>query len=258
MGKNKKQKPAPAATRMVDSIQYRKNKYAAPIGGIYIILAVIGLIALTIFSVNFTRGLLDNSSEKDKFERIVAPVLMFDPVPFEKATDADSLFLLQSSLWSTLLGEKRDSYQFDAMGYLVVPSSDIDVTCARLFGPEVKLKHETFGDYETTYAYDETTKAYHVPITGQVGLYTPYVERVVKKGDAFTLTVGYVPPANAWTQTFDGETAEPVPDKYMLYELLKVKNDYRITSVRDLSTEDLPSGTGGLVPMTPPVSSASR
>ena len=79
---------------------------------------------------------------------------MFDPVPFEKATDADPLFLLQSSLWSTLLGEKRDSYQFDAMERLIVPSSDVDVACARLFGPDVKLEHQSFGDYETTYYYD--------------------------------------------------------------------------------------------------------
>ena len=43
-------------------------------------------------------------------------------------------------MWSALLGEKRDSYQFDndTNLRLIVPASDIDVACARLFGPEVQ------------------------------------------------------------------------------------------------------------------------
>ncbi len=234
MENNNDPKKAPRRSRPAESMQYRKNKYAAPVGGIFIFLAVVGLIALTVFSVNFTRSLLDNSGEKKKFEQAILPVLMFDPVPFEKAADADPLFLLQSSLWSTLLGEKRDSYQYDALGRLIVPASDMDVTCAKLFGPEIKLQHQSFGDYETSYVYDDQTKTYYVPVTGQVGLYTPSVERVVKKGDVFTLTVGYVPPANAWTQGQAGESNAPKPDKYMVYELLKVKDHFQLTAIRDV------------------------
>lgn len=229
-----KQKPKePRRIPEAKSMQYRKNKYAAPVSGVFLFLAVVGLIALTLFCINFTRGMLDNSEEKLKFEQIISPVLMFDPVPFEKAADADPLFLLQSSLWSTLLGEKRDSYQFDALGYLIVPSSDVDVTGARLFGADIALQHQTFGDIETTYVFDEPTKAYHVPVTGQTGRFTPSVEAVVKKGDLYTLTVGYMPPANAWTQGAGGATAQ----KYMLYELLKVKGNYRLMAIRDLPAE---------------------
>lgn len=215
------------------AIQYRKNKHAAPLGGVFIILALIGLVALAIFSVQFTRNLLDNSAEKKTFEKVILPVLMFDPVPFEKATDCDPLFLLQASLWSTLLGEKRDSYQFDAYNRLTVPASDVDVACARLFGPDVVLEHKSFGDYETSYVYDSSTKTYYVPITGQTGLYTPNVERVVKKGDVFELVVGYIPPANAWTQGRE-EGTQIQPDKRMIYELLKVKKHYQLTAIRDL------------------------
>ncbi|MGI5967506.1 MULTISPECIES: hypothetical protein [Anaerotruncus] len=248
MGKKKRsEKPAGRQNLPADRIHYRKNKYAAPIGGIFIFLSIVGLIGLTIFCVNFTRGMLDNSREKQQFEQIIYPVLMFDPVPFEKATDADPLFLLQSSLWSTLLGEKRDSYQFDAMERLIVPSSDVDVACARLFGPDVKLEHQSFGDYETTYYYDEETKTYYVPVTGQVGLYTPSVESVVKKGDQFTVTVGYVPPANAWTQRI-GTDEKPKPIKFMNYELLKVRDHYQLTAIRDLPSADGQSHAGQGIP----------
>ncbi|MEM1484686.1 hypothetical protein V6615_07355 [Oscillospiraceae bacterium PP1C4] len=242
MGNTNKTKKPVREAKLVESVQYRKNKYAAPVGGIFIFLAVLGLIALTVFCVDFTRSLLDNSKEKQKFEQIILPVLMFDPVPFEKAADANPLFLLQTSLWSTLLGEKRDSYQFDAMNRLIVPASDVDVTCAKLFGPDVKLEHQSFGDYETSYVYDESTKTYYAMVASQTGMYTPSVERVVKKGDVFTLTVGYVPPANAWTQGLSGETKAPEPDKRMIYELLKVKDHFQLMAIRDLPPEAIASG----------------
>lgn len=222
------------SVRQTDNLKFRKNKFAAPVGGVFILLALIGLIALGAFCVQFTRSILDNSGEKEMFEDIITPVLMFDPVPFEDASNADPVFLLQSSLWSTMLGEKRDSYKFDALGRLIVPASDVDVTCARLFGSKIKLQHQTFGDYEITYVYDDSTKTYYAPVSLQANQYMPSVERVVKKGSAFTLTVGYIPPSNAWTQTQNGENNEPVPVKEMIYELVKNKKNYQLVAIRDV------------------------
>lgn len=230
MEKEKKQRPV--------QMEYKSHRYAAPVGGIFVFLAVIGLVALVYFGVQFTSDLLDNSSEKRRFEQIILPVLMLDPVPFEHPTDVDNLFLLQSSLWSTLLGEKRDSYEYDSIGRLVIPASDLDVTCARLYGPDVKLTHQSFGDYETSYVFDVPTQTYNIPLTGQTGYYTPSVVRVVKKGDTYTLTVGYVPPSNIWTLATQEEGAAPQADKYMVYELVRVNDYYRVTAIRDVPADD--------------------
>ena len=219
MGKQKKgARPAEEADRVV----YRKNKYAAPVGGIFLLLALVGLISVGIFCVRFTQGLLDNTQEKREFERIIYPVLMFDPVPFENAQDADPLMLLQSSIWSTLLGEKRDSYQENAIGWKIVPASDVDVACARLFGPEVQLEHQTITNFvDTTF-------------------YTPSVQRVVKEGDVYTLDVGYVAPATAWSY----EETEPEIEKMMIYELLRVGDHYQLTAIRDMPSETSQAPTG--------------
>lgn len=151
------------------------------------------------------------------------------------------LFLLQSSLWSAMLGEKRASYQEDPLERVMVPASDVDVACARLYGPDVKLEHQTFTiNYVDNYVYDEETRTYYVPVTGQVGMYTPSVERVVKKGDVYTLTVGYLQPTTAWTQATADKDGKPEADKYMIYELKKVKDHYQLTAIRDLPSELLP------------------
>lgn len=217
--------------------EYRKNKYAAPVGGIFIVLAAIGLATVIFLCLLFTRGLLDDSSEKERFEETILPMVMFDPVPFESVSDVNPLFLLRCSLWDTLLGDKRSSYQYDHLARLMVPASDVDIHCARLFGPDVKLTHESFGQGDTTYVYRPEDKMYYVPPTGEVDFYTPSVETVVKKGDVFTLTVGYLAPLNVFTQIMTDESGERMPEKYMIYELLKVGDHYQITAVRDVPVE---------------------
>lgn len=227
-----------ATLRSSDQARYHRNKYAAPIGGLFVLLALVGLISVIALCVQFTMGLLDNSAEKQKFEQLLTPMLMFDPVPFETVAQADPTFLLQSSLWSTLLGDKRDSYQFDQLGRLTVPVSDVDVTCARLYGPEIKLAHATFTDFVNDYVYDDAAKAYYAPVASQTSLYSPSVDQVVKKGDIFTLTVGYIPPSNAWTQTNTGATGKPIPDKTMIYEFRQVKDYYQLSAIRDVPVGD--------------------
>ncbi|MEG1151692.1 MAG: hypothetical protein RSD67_02350 [Oscillospiraceae bacterium] len=210
-----------------------RNKYAAPIGGIFILLAVVGLITIVLGSVKLTGKIMDNSRQIVEFENIVKPVLMFDPVPFDDVTSVDNDTLLQSSVWSALLSGDKASFTYSETGMLLLPSSDIDVACAKLFGASVKLIHRTFGDYEMTYYYDEQTKTYQVPLMVQVGFYTPKVEKISKKGDIVSLIVGYLPPGNVWTTDITGNKYEPTPDKYMVYELKKVKGNYFISAIKD-------------------------
>lgn len=217
--------------------EYHKNKYAAPVGGIFLVLAAIGLITVVFLCLRFTQGLLDDSGEKERFEKIILPVVMFDPPPFESVNDVDPLILLRCSLWDTLLGDKRSSYQYDSLGRLMVPASDVDIHCARLFGPDVKLEHKGFGRADTMYVYEESTQMYYVPTTGEVDFYTPTIEHVVKKGDTFTLTVGCLAPLNVFTQIMTDESGERMPEKYMIYELLRAKDHYQIVAVRDVPVE---------------------
>lgn len=218
--------------------EYRRNKYAAPVGGIFIFLAIVGLVTIIFLCLRFTQAILDDTGEKERFEKTILPVVMFDPVPFENVQDIDPLFLLRSSLWDTLLGEKRSSYQYDSLGRLMVPASDVDIHGALLFGPDIHLEHQGFGRADTAYVYDESTQMYYVPTSGEVDFYTPVVEHVVKKGDTFTLTVGCLAPLNVFTQIMTDESGERMPEKYMIYDLLRVRDHYQITAVRDVPVDD--------------------
>ena len=221
----------------------RRSKYALPLGGVFLVLAVIGLVSVAGFCIRLTNQIMDNTKEKSKFEDYLLPVVMFDPVEFDSPEHADPLFLLQSSLWGTLLSN-TDKYTYDESAMLVVPASDLDVYAAKLYGPEIKLQHQTIEDFDVTYPYDPETKTYGVPVMGQTSQYTPQVTKIEKKGDLYTLTVGYIPPGTLWEAAVGGSKYEPEPDKYMIYQMKKVKDGYHILSIKGLDTSEAEQQSG--------------
>lgn len=212
----------------------RRNKAAAPVGALVLLLAVAGLAALIVLGVNMTGQVLDNSKEKERYEKVIEPVLMFDPPTFEDVSTLDKFTVLQSALWATMLGEKRETYTYDPQGALIVPASDVDVSCAKLFGPQITLEHQAFSsDFGMAYDYDEANKAYHIPVLSATALYTPRVDEISKSGDIHSLLVGYIPPGTAWNTDLAGNKTEPDPHKFMVYKLKKVDKQYQLIAIED-------------------------
>jgi hypothetical protein len=215
----------------------RKRRYAAPIGGLFIGLAAFGVITVVFLCFRLTSAVLDNSEEKTMFENILRPVVMFDPAPFEKPTDISPENLLMYSMWSTLMGEKRGSYTYSESGELVVPASDLDVAAARLFGPEVVLEHQSFGDYETFYHYEPPTEdgkgnVYDLLLSVQLNAYTPEVESITKQGDLYEISVGYIPSGISWQTDYSEGAGRASPEKHMNYLMQKTKTGYCIAKVQ--------------------------
>ena len=225
----------------------RRNRYAAPIGGVFIILCFVGFFTVASFCLSTTKNLLDNSKRKQEYERMLLPVVIFDPVPFENPVNIDNASLLQYSIWATALGEKREQYEYDDNNMMVIPASDIDVTAQRLFGPDVRLEHRSFGDLEDSYLYDEEIRSYHVPIITMTGFATPKVEEINKtSGDVIELKMGYVPPSTILDLDASGDMGTPEPQKYMIYELHRGKNGWYLYAIKDLPGADLLGGVDAM------------
>ena len=216
----------------------KRRRYAAPIGGLFITLAVIGVVTVIFIAVRLTILAIDNTSEKEMFGDIIMPVVMFNPPPFERPADIEMSGLLLYSMWSALLDSERN-YQFsDESGELFVPASDVDVSAARLFGPEVELQHQSFGEFENTYYFDESTSMYSVPVNVQYNVYTPSVEEITKKGEFYELRVGYIPSGVTWQSDLSGSMGQAAPDKYMNYIMQKSSSGryYYIVKLQDVES----------------------
>ena len=212
-----------------------KHRYAAPVGGAYILLALIGVIAVIYGAVQLYGKLTDNSKLLRQIERQIQPVMMFDPVPFDNIQDVDNKVLVKTSIWSCMYSDKRGSYTYDDNGMIRIPEeSDVEVAAVKLYGPEVKLTHTSLDDEDgISYTYDAENNVYRVPMMAQGGYYTPMVVDMQKNGDVYEVTVGYVAPGASWTTTEDGDSYTPTPDKYMIYRMKKEDGEYYIVGIKD-------------------------
>lgn len=217
-------------------INKRRRPIAAILGLLILIFTVIGVVSTIVTAVNITKSLLDNTAQKQEFERIIYPVLMLDPVPFENVEAADEMLLLEASMWAVILNGETDKYDVNDIGFTLIPSIDLDVWCKKMFGENITLNHQTMEGEGFLFYYDETQKVYQVPDGSEIVHYTPSVESISKKGNVYTLKVGYLSPSAITTTIFTGE--EPVADKIMYYVLTKEKNKYLITSIKSVTSED--------------------
>lgn len=212
--------------------KFKLNRYAAPVGVVVLIFAVIGVISVIVGSINFTRGILDNTKEKQKFERLIRPIVMLDPPEIESPQNLDPLMLLESSIWSALQDMDRDAYTYDDIGRIMVPQTDVDLAASKLYGSQIQLEHKSFSDYDVNYIYDDQLSLYYVPTQVNFLVYSPRVEKISKKGDVLQLRVGYIPPTS-WTMDFDGNKYEPPAEKYRIYEMKKEKGNYVLVAIRN-------------------------
>ena len=235
-----------------------KHRWAAPIGGAYIILAIIGAIAVVFGAGRLYETITDDSALLRQIERQIQPVMMFDPVPFADIADVDNNILVKTSVWSCLYSDKRSGYSYDDNGMILIPVSDVDVAAANLYGPDVHLTHTSMEEDGISYTYDAENNVYRVPMMAQGGYYTPMVvsmERV--EGDLYEVTVGYIPPGATWTASEDGDSYRPTPDKYMIYVMRRDDDNYYLVALEDPGQLPADTTTPNVVPGLDSSSSAA-
>ncbi len=205
-----------------------KNKRTATFGFLFLFFAAIGVIFSVVGITRAIGKFAVENSETEKIEQFLTPVVMFDPAPFEEPGQLDETLLLRSSLWATLLNTDTQKYATDDLGNLLVPASDVEVYAAKIYGNSVTLNHQTLRSNSggEQFVYDESIQSYHVPAVGEGSFPSPKVTKIVRSGDTYEVTVGYIPPGSSWGMFVDGKKQEPEPEKYKLYKLKKNGKDY--------------------------------
>ena len=220
-----------------------KNKFAVPIGIIAIVLAVVGLVSVIRFAVDSIGKLGDDSEEKLKYEKMLIPVVMFDPDPFDDLTQADVSQLLNSAVWSLLMSEEgteKYSYSEGEVFGIIVPQEDIEKHFVNLFGTEIDIAamHGSIDMSAYDITYDAALKSYILPVTGVESAYTPKVYEIEKQGSSVILSVGYIG-NKAWVQ-FDGdEITAPEPDKYMTITLRERDGGMYVSSIQAVDGQEV-------------------
>jgi len=200
------------------------------IGLAILALAVVGVVFISINSYNYIQKRINGDENLDAFNEFLKPVVMQDPKPFESVDKADNEFLLKAAIWKTLLDEeKAATYESDDDGRRILPVEDIEKNAESLFG-KINLLFESIGDDEDLIEYNKDTGTYHIPLFS-LDAFVPYTFSAKKRGDIYTLKVGYVADDENWVGGANGEKSEPTPSKTMKYVLKQTKSEYNIVSI---------------------------
>ncbi len=220
----------------------RVSRRVAVFGTFILIFAIIGVIATVIGATRLTANLIDNKAQKDRFKQVVFPLVLLDPPSFDSIEKLDSRTILSAAMWDFIIFEDKTKYQKDDLNYLTVPAVDIEAHIVKLFGQNAAIEHQEISDAELQILYDPENNSYSIPATAAMATYVPKIEKISRKGDTYTVTVGYLPSGPIWGSDITGLKYEPEPDKSLNYILKKTgKDSYIITAVQEIKDDSASS-----------------
>ena len=223
--------PKPAKSRRA-----MKRRLYMSVGLFVIIMSIVGIFSTVSFTMDVAKRIADNTGLKNEFAQFIYPLVVIDPPDFDATVDLPNSTMITASIWNIILNEDKDKYNTE-MGMMYVPYLDVEASATYLFGTGLTFEHETVGDIELAFIYDEETKSYIVPTSPKYLPYSPRIESFKRVGETYTLLVGYMPPGHSWLNDLK-EDSMPEAEKHMEYVVTRRKNQMKIVKVKFLPKEE--------------------
>ena len=201
--------PAERSSR-TDPHGYRRgaHAYAAPLGCILLVLALAGVVFLSILGVRVFQYFTDDTALRAELFDFLEPVVQYQPAAFTDVNDTDQNALLMAAIYRITEAERirqlqqktyDNSYPLDELGRIIVPVAEVEASYAYLFGPDAVPRHRTMGGepgMSMTFEYDAAAGCYYVPMYSSTSMYEGVLDTLKKKGNTAQVRIGYVPTAS--------------------------------------------------------------
>lgn len=232
--------------------RYRRRRSRQGIGAAVILLTVVGFCTVIYGGVKGVVKMFDNSEEKASYETLLAPLVMLDPLPFDDMAAANKNVLMEAAVWSCIYNQDTTGYERDETGSMILPAIDVERAAAKLYGTDFTVERATFSDSGMDFIYNEEKQGFIIPITGQVGIYSPKVAKI-KGITEKVVTVGYISPY-AGMMDGSGQQVSSEPVKYVDYVFARDKGDYHLIAIRESEMKpETPSSSGSSEPASAPL-----
>lgn len=227
----------------VDKNGQRRGKYrwAAPVGFLTTVLAIIGVVAVIATGVNMVRELTDDTALREEIYYFLQPLTAYNPIPdFDNVNEEDIDELLRAAVWRIteterirMLQEKDENtkYELDNNGRLIVPVAEVEASYKALFGADAVLNNRTLGEDDVEYS--ETNKTYFIPFNFVTSLHVPVIDTIRRNGNEYQVRVAFVSSADLEVDDH-GNTLPGTPDMAafsQIYVLKRVDGEFIVTAV---------------------------
>ena len=225
----------PVPTTLPARIRRRRRlRYAAPLGFLVLLFALIGVISVLVTTIGWIVAAQDDTALREELYAFLDPVMVtqYRPSVFDNAeTAADSDTLLLAAVYRVSETERirqlreKDKdcvYRFEnEQSRMIVPQSVIEESYRHLFG-DVKIAHRTIDIVE----YKADAQCYYVPTDMSIltSGYTPVLGKIRHKKDTYTVQVAYVYKENI---QYDerGRALEPTVEMAQFSQWYTVRKD---------------------------------
>ncbi len=239
------EKSARPITRRYNKRGVRRGKYAyaAPLGVLVSLLAVLGVAALIFGGIAGVQKLTDTSELKEEIYYFLEPVMAYNPTPFEDINTAEEqdAFLhaaayrisLAEQLRMLLEKDETSRYSVDDAGRIVVPAAEMEENYAALFGPDAPLTPRTLS--EDTVTYSEADSCYYVPFDSLNSGYEGVIDTVKRRGNTYIVRVGYVSITDIQLDEHGNELTPSASNAtlFQTYTLEKTETGYFVKACAD-------------------------
>ena len=184
--------------------RHRHIRYAAPLGFLVLLFALIGVISVIVTAIGWIVQANDDTALREELYTFLDPVMQFCPSEFDSVDDTeDADPLLLAAVYRVSEAERiRQLRERDEE--CAYPGEE---TQYRMIVPQKTLTHRTIGDVE----YKTENNCYYVPMTINTSGYTPVLGKITHKKDVYTVQVAYVSVADI-QYDMRGNAIEPTID----------------------------------------------
>ena len=212
---------------------YNRRMYYL-IGVSFTIMSIIGLIFTANLCVNTIKRFTDNTAQKERFAKYIYPLVVTDMPPYESVENLSDEHIITAAIWDLIMFGELNKYEsnFDV---ITVPAIDIERHATKLFGEKLTFNHKTFMASSINFYYDDEIKSYNIPISPTYYSYIPEIERIEKDGKKFILLVAYKRDTPSWLTVREDKNLNA--SKYIEYIILEEDNNYKITSLENVSNK---------------------
>ena len=122
---------------------------------------------------------------------------------------------------------------------MLIPLKTVTDSYASLYGKDAVPQLKSIGEPDTFmyYEYDAENQTYRVPFSVSNSAYTPVLDTLKKKGDRYSLRIGYVSAENIGIDE-KGNLVDPTPDQADFFQIFHVQKNgegWMLTAVEDTS-----------------------
>lgn len=190
----------------VSGVHRGRYRFAAWIGLVVILFAIIGVIAVVVLGVNLIRNATDQTDLMTELHDFAYPISYYQPTAFDELEEADSDKLLLAAVYKITKAEEvrqlrentgEFSYDLDEEARLIIPTETITKAYKTLFGQDAEPVFNTIGSDSQSYAqffYDKENNCMHVPwiYSTSSSLYVTVADDIRLRSNTARVRIGYV------------------------------------------------------------------